>query len=46
MQEKVKCIKEYFAKKVIWKYWFQAITNPEYKLCRKRLTREFNALKK
>lgn len=45
LQEKVKYIKEYCAKRVIWKYWFQSITNPEYMLCRKRLNIEFKSMK-
>ena len=35
-----KTIRQYFAVKRIWRYWFRAITNPEYTLCRKRLLRE------
>ena len=33
-------IRNYFAVKKIWRYWFRAITNSEYTLCRKRLIKE------
>ena len=33
-------IRKYFAAKTLWRYWFRAITNPEYTICRKRLLRE------
>jgi hypothetical protein len=34
-------LREYFAKKTIVRYWRNAICNPEYSLCRKRLEKEF-----
>ena len=34
-------IKQISAKR-IYKYWFRAITNPEYKICKKRLLNEYN----
>ena len=37
-------IQKYFAIKKIWRYWFQAITNPAYMLCKKRLLNELNNL--
>ena len=33
-------IRKYFAIKTIWRYWFQANTNPEYMICRHRLLKE------
>jgi hypothetical protein len=39
-----KVIREYFAKKTIIKHWRNAICNPEYKICKKRLQKEFNEL--
>ena len=38
-------IKEYFAAKKIYQYWFTCNTNPEYVICRKRLLKEFTILK-
>ena len=35
-----KKIRHYFAVKLIWRYWYRAITDPEYTICRKRLLRE------
>ena len=37
-----KKIRKYFAVKTIWRYWFRAITNPEYTLCRNRLLKDLN----
>jgi hypothetical protein len=34
----------YFAVRRIWRAWFRANTNPEYKLCCKRLTNEYKEL--
>jgi hypothetical protein len=39
-----KVIREYFAQKTIAKYWRNAICNPEYTICKKRLQKEFNEL--
>jgi hypothetical protein len=33
--------RQYFAVRKIWRYWFKAITDPEYTICKKRLRREF-----
>jgi hypothetical protein len=39
-----KVVREYFAQKTILKYWRNAICNPEYKICKKRLQKEFDEL--
>ena len=39
-----KVVREYFAKKTIVKYWRNAISNPEYTICKKRLQKEFDEL--
>jgi hypothetical protein len=37
-------IRRYFAAKSILRYWKNAICNPEYAICKKRLLREFSEL--
>ena len=32
--------REYFAVRKIWRYWFKAVTDPEYAICKKRLHQE------
>jgi hypothetical protein len=44
-QETNLVVRQYFAKKTIWRAWFRAITNPEYLLCHKRLLNEITVLK-
>ena len=39
-----KIAREYFAKKKIARYLRECISNPEYKVCRDRLNREFQEL--
>jgi hypothetical protein len=41
-----KVVREYFAQKTIAKYWQNAICNPEYTICKKRLQKEFDDLYK
>lgn len=38
---KVEFVKKWHSQKVIRRFWFRAVTNPEYTVCRKRLLREF-----
>ena len=38
---KMEFVRRWRAQKVIKRYWFRAITDPTYQVCRKRLMREF-----
>jgi hypothetical protein len=39
-----KTARKYFAQKKIARYWRECISNPEYKICQRRLIREFQEL--
>ena len=41
-----KCIREWYAASTIKRFWKRAICNPEYKLCKKRIYKEFKELER